>query len=175
MRLNNLGSSEDLQALREMVASMTGQVDATIQSVRKLSGELRPGVLDGLGLASAIEWQAQEFQRRSGIKTHVTLPEAAVKLDRDRSTALFRILQEALTNVLRHAEATEVNISFKQDGDTVTFDVGDNGRGITLEQIADPKSLGLLGMRERAAAFGGTVVIARAAARGTTVTARVPR
>ena len=175
MRLENLGEGEHMNALREMVGSMSGQIDATIQSVQKLSGELRPGVLDELGLTSAIEWQAQEFQRRSGVKTRAAMPEAAVTLDRDRSTALFRILQEALTNVLRHAEATEVSIGFRQDGVGVTLEVVDNGRGITPEQIADPKSLGLLSMRERAVAVGGAVVITGDTGRGTKVIVRMPR
>jgi PAS domain S-box-containing protein len=164
----------DQELLLNKTESMLKLVDNTIQSVRRISTKLRPGVLDDLGLTAAIEWQAQDFQIRTGIECafHSNLRE--VDLDRDRSTTVFRILQETLTNVARHASATHVSIFLNEEATSLVLVVEDNGRGITESEASDPKSLGLLGMRERALVFGGEVEIRGLPGRGTTVTLKIP-
>jgi signal transduction histidine kinase len=135
---------------------------------------LRPGILDDLGLTAAIEWQAQEFQTRTGVRCEFATELEDFHLDRDRATAVFRIFQETLTNIARHARATQVIVSLiERDGDLI-LEVRDNGRGVTTREMANPKSLGLLGMRERALVFGGEVRISGLPGAGTSVTARIP-
>ena len=155
------------------IAAMAQLVDATVQAVRKISTELRPGVLDDLGLTAAIEWQAREFQARTGIECTFTCAED-LAVDRARATALFRILQEGLTNVTRHARASRVEITLTHDSNQSVLTVRDNGKGITEQQILARNSLGLLGMRERAHAFGGAVAVRGTRGRGTEIIVRVP-
>lgn len=161
----------DQEALQSKVASMSRSIDTSIDSVRKIIMELRPGLLDHLGLVPAIEWLVGEFQARTGITCTLSVSSPEVALESEVSTTVFRILQEALTNVARHAGATEVRVSLFNGVDTLTLTIHDNGRGITKNQIDDPKSFGLMGMKERAlfcngvfdvyadAQNGGTVVI----------------
>jgi PAS domain S-box-containing protein len=167
-----LGAEES--AIARKVEGMTGLVAETIRLVRAIAAELRPGVLDDAGLVAAIDWQAQEFERRTAIACRFSssLPEDT--LDRELSTALFRILQEALTNVARHANATAVEIELKRDDDHAVLVVADNGRGITSRELTDVRSLGLLGMRERALLLGGTVTVGRRSGGGTGVTVNLP-
>jgi PAS domain S-box-containing protein len=165
---------KDQDALREKTDSMLGLMDQTIQSVRRISTDLRPGVLDDLGLAAAIEWQIHEFQKRTGIKCQLAARLEDIHLDRPRSTALFRIFQETLTNITRHAHASRVRIKLAQTNGNVTLEVQDNGNGIPKTKLADTRSLGILGMRERALLLGGEVIINGARGKGTTVTARMP-
>ena len=149
-------------------------VDDTIQVVRKICTQLRPGVLDDLGLIAAIEWQVEDFEKRTHIRCELLASFEDSCLDRELSTALFRILQEALTNVSRHARATQVKISIEEDAGFIALRVEDNGKGITEHEITDPKSLGLLGMRERAVLFGGEVHISGVSGEGTRVVVRIP-
>jgi signal transduction histidine kinase len=142
--------------------------------VRDLSARLRPSVLDDLGLAAAVEWQTQDLARRTGINIQLETKAATGDLDRDRGTALFRILQEALTNVVRHAEAAQVSVVLRREGGDVVLEIRDDGKGIGERQLSSSQSLGILGMRERAIAFGGSVDVELAADGGTVVTARVP-
>jgi signal transduction histidine kinase len=150
-------------------------LDEAIYSVRRIATDLRPGVLDDLGLMAAIEWAVDEFQARTGIESYVSLPDADLALDAQSATALFRILQEALTNVARHARATQVAVRLAQDGGDLSLEVRDNGRGIREEQMADGRSLGVLGMRERAILLGGEFSIASTPENGTTVAVRIPQ
>lgn len=168
------GDQRDISGLREKIGSMTMLVDATINTVRRISSELRPSRLDDLGLLEAIEWQAQQFQVRTGIFYHSDCSLENVNLNRDQSTAVFRIFQEALTNILRHAGATRFAIAIKQEANDFVLSVSDNGRGITENEMSGPQSLGLLGMRERAHLIGGKVNIAGIKGHGTTITVRVP-
>lgn len=149
-------------------------VDQTIQMVRRISTELRPGILDDLGLVAAVEWAAEEFEARTGIKCHLLTPQGEIIIDRERATALFRIFQETLTNVARHAEATRLNVLLVEDDGTFLLEVRDNGRGFTNEQLLARKSLGILGMRERALLLGGELTIKGVPGKGTTVKARIP-
>jgi len=160
--------------LRDRTKSMAKLVDTTVQTLRKISTELRPGVLDDLGLTAAIEWQVQEFQNRTGMRCRFTVRPEEILLDPDRSTAVFRIFQETLTNIVRHANADEVTILLEKTDDCVILEVKDNGRGITQSQITNSKSLGLVGIRERALLWGGTVQINGVSGKGTTIIVQIP-
>jgi PAS domain S-box-containing protein len=154
--------------------SMLALVDGAIRSVRRICTELRPGVLDDLGLMAAIDWQRQEFEARTNIRCQFNTDMVDIDLDRQVATAVFRILQETLTNVARHANATDVTIALKRCRDRLVLIVQDNGRGISEREIAGRTSLGLLGMRERAALLGGQFSIEGLPMRGTVVTLEVP-
>jgi PAS domain S-box-containing protein len=171
--LTNRVPQEDA-ALTEKTETMARLIDSTLNSVRNIATQLRPSVLDDLGLIAAIEWQAEEFHNRSGIQCQLDLTREEVALDKNRATAIFRIFQEALTNVARHAEASEVWINLKAQAGSLILQIRDNGRGITQEEISSSKSLGLSGMRERAFAFGGEVAIGGGPGQGTTVTLKIP-
>jgi two-component system sensor histidine kinase UhpB len=160
--------------INEKIRAMTEFIDTTIGGVQRIVSELRPAILDDLGLVAAIEWQAQDFQRRTGIICTSDMKDEPVQVDRDRATVIFRICQEALTNVARHAGASTVAIRLEQRDDSVTLVVEDNGQGIEARKIADLQSLGLLGMRERAELLGGTVTIVGCSGKGTIVTLRLP-
>jgi signal transduction histidine kinase len=165
---------KDQKSLIDKNQSMLKLIDSTIQTVRKISTDLRPGILDDLGLVAAIEWQAQDFENRSGISCDFISSLEEIDLDRDRSTAVFRILQEILTNVTRHAKATHVGISLVEEANHLVLTVGDNGLGIRERDISNPRSLGLLGMRERALMFSGELKISGVHRKGTTVTVTIP-
>jgi PAS domain S-box-containing protein len=162
------------QALHDKCAAMARLIEDTIGHVRVLATELRPAVLDDLGLSAAIEWEAQGFARRTGIPCDLRLAADLSGLDADRATDLFRILQEALTNVARHARARQVGIRLELSRDTLLLQVDDDGRGITATEAADPRALGLLGMRERALRWSGAVEVQARRAGGTSVTVRIP-
>jgi PAS domain S-box-containing protein len=163
------------EALLEKVQAMSTMTDQIIDQVRRISSELRPGVLDDLGLLPALEWQGQEFERRTGltcvIDSNLTDETA---LDRSLATAIFRVSQEALTNVARHGEATRVEIRLERRADWLELEVSDDGKGIAPEAASSAASLGLLGIRERARRLGGTATVSGAPSKGTTVSVRVP-
>jgi signal transduction histidine kinase len=158
----------------EKVKSMFKLIDDTIQSVRKIASLLRPEVLDQLGLAAAVGWQARDFQMRTGIRCKVSLPPEAIAAEAELSTAAFRIFQELLTNVARHAGATRVDVAMRAEAGRLVLEVHDNGKGISEADLSGSKSLGLLGMRERAMAFGGSVEFAGSGGKGTRVTVVLP-
>jgi len=145
-----------------------------LTTVRRISSELRPTALDDLGLSPAIESQAQQFQTRTCIICHCDCRLEDIKLTTEQSTAIFRILQEALTNVLRHAHATKVDIAEEERSGEFVLIISDNGIGITAAETAAEGSLGLLGMRERAHLAGGTLEISGLEKHGTTIIVRVP-
>jgi PAS domain S-box-containing protein len=167
----NAGGGGDTQS---KIGEMVSLVDATINTVRRISSELRPGVLEDLGLIPAIEWHAQQAQANTGIVCRFESQVENVGLSRERATTVFRIFQEAMTNVLRHAGATRVNILVEEDDDEFVLEVSDNGRGITDSEKLGTSSLGLLGMRERAHSAGGRVEINGTPGKGTTLIVRVP-
>jgi PAS domain S-box-containing protein len=148
-------------------------IDATIQTVRRIAMELRPGVLDDLGLIAALEWQLNDFQKRTNIRAKWISSIEYINLDTDLSTALFRIVQEALTNVARHSGATEVCVHLRAEADSFILEIKDNGRGIEKEKPLSSKSLGLLGMRERAQICGGRVTVKGTPGKGTKVTVEI--
>jgi PAS domain S-box-containing protein len=166
-------NDEKNSTILEKITSMSQLIDSTIQSIRRISSELRPGVLDYLGLPAAIEWQAQDFQNRTGITCKVNLSQNDLKLTQDLSTAVFRIFQETLTNVARHSKADLVEINLKTSDDFIILEVKDNGKGITDAEIMHKKSLGLVGMQERAEMFGGKFKIS-GSKNGTIVLVQIP-
>ncbi len=145
--------------VRERLAETTALVDETIRTVRRIAADLRPGLLDDFGLTAAVEWQLQEFENRTGIRCTLESDVDEEQLSRDLATAAFRICQEALTNVARHAEATAVHISLATADGRFMLKVRDNGRGIDPEALRRSRSLGMLGMRERARQFNGAIHI----------------
>jgi len=161
-------------AVKQDIHATADLVDKTIRTMREIIRELRPEILDHLGLAAAIEWQLQEFQARTGIACAFTSNLQDVNLELERSTAVFRIFQETLTNVARHAQATRVETSLNQDAGNLILQVRDNGKGVSENDLADKKTFGILGMRERAHVFGGEVTLDGAPRRGTVVTVRIP-
>jgi two-component system sensor histidine kinase UhpB len=166
---------QDAGKILEKISAMSGLIDQTIQAVQKISAELRPGMLDDLGLLPAIEWLAMDFQNRTKIKCRTRFDQDEIALDPDLATAIFRISQEALTNVVRHANATRVNISLKAEDGGLVLTIKDNGNGIKEERVWDATSLGIMGMRERARRFRGELLISGTPQRGTTLTAVFPK
>jgi two-component system, NarL family, sensor histidine kinase UhpB len=161
--------------LLERTKALSAHIDSTIQTVRRIATELRPGVLDHLGLVAALEWQANDFQNRTGIRCEVQSSLSEPLPDQNVSTTFFRIFQETLTNVIRHAGATEVKVDLNESEGRIIMKVSDNGRGISREQITRAGSLGLLGMKERAALLGGTFKIGPVPGKkGTSVTVSIP-
>lgn len=158
----------------EKVQAMSQSIDEIIQQVRRISAELRPGVLDDLGLLAAIEWQAQEFEERTGTVCSIESNLGDAQLPRDIATALFRVLQEAITNVALHAEARRVDIRLERTGGVLRLEVRDDGKGITRAAAVNPRSLGLLGIRERARRLGGRATVEAAPSGGTVVSVEVP-
>jgi signal transduction histidine kinase len=166
---------EDQAELLTKTASDIEMVAQTIQLVKNICTELRPNMLDVLGLGAAIEWQAAEFEKRTGIRCTVEIDPHDIELDEARTIALFRICQEALTNVLKHAKATEVYTRLMENDGIVMLDISDNGVGITENQLAKQGSFGLMGMKERVYPFAGTVTIIGKSGHGTTLTIKFPK
>jgi signal transduction histidine kinase len=160
--------------VQDKVKTMVDHIDETIQTVRRIATELRPGILDSLGLVAALEWQANEFTSRSGVACNVTASVDDSQLSQQVTTVFFRIYQEALTNIIRHAKASRVDVRLSDENGALVLTVKDNGRGISEEEIANTRSIGLVGMRERAMLIGGEIGLQGAPGKGTTMTLRVP-
>jgi PAS domain S-box-containing protein len=159
---------------QDHLTRMTTHVEAFLDTVRRIGTALRPNMLDELGLVAAMEYQLQEARRRTGLAYVLTLPAAEIVMESACATALFRIFQEALTNVIRHAQASTVTVLMTQQQDWLLLEVVDDGKGIAAEQIAHWHSLGLRGMSERAELWGGIVTIQGQPGAGTTVAVRMP-
>jgi signal transduction histidine kinase len=153
---------------------MSQLIDQSIQTVKKLSSELRPEILDILGLAPAIEWYAGDFQKRTGIKCRLTIGEKEIELDEEYRIDCYRILQEALTNISLHSEATRTSIYLKQEDRKLIMKIRDNGRGIPPSELNNSRAFGLIGMMERAKSIGGTLEIKGTPGKGTTIKLSVP-
>jgi signal transduction histidine kinase len=165
---------QDVPHAQQRLSSLYELINSTIQNVRQLASSLRPGVLDDFGLVAALEWLTQDFAKRTGIACRLLeLPED-FPLDRERATAVFRICQESLTNIARHAQATEIEVRLTNADNQLCLEVHDNGHGITVDQINHIRSLGLVGMRERALLLGGTFNIHGTPGLGTTVIVQIP-
>jgi PAS domain S-box-containing protein len=163
-----------LADLRQKIAAMIRLAETIIDTVRRIASELRPTALDEFGLSAALQWHAQQFQARTGIVVDCDCSLDNLDLNREQATAIFRIFQEALTNILRHAQATRVEVVMKQAAGDFVLTISDNGKGITEAEKSVRSSLGLLGMRERAHLIGGEIDIAGAEGQGTVITLRVP-
>ena len=158
----------------ERIQTMIALVESTINFVRRLSTSLRPAILDDLGLAAAIEWQIEGFASRTGCSYTLRLDHENIDTENNRDTNIFRIFQEALTNVARHARADKVEISLHNVGGQLILSVIDNGIGIAQEKLTDNLSLGLIGMHERASTIGGTLEVEAGKDGGTRITLKVP-
>jgi len=174
-RASVLGDLDMKTAFLGKINSAKELADETITSVQKIASELRPGILDRLGLAAAIEVEAQAFESRTGVSCRCVVPKPALEISSDRATAAFRIFQEIITNVARHAHATEVHIALAVTPVMLELTVADNGVGLPEKSFRDSKSLGLLGMRERAEIIGGQIVFTQShGGKGTMVAVRIP-
>jgi signal transduction histidine kinase len=162
------------KSLLSKAKAMTDLIDSSIRSVQRISTDLRPTLLDNLGLGAAVEWAVKEFQKKTKIRCQVSVVPPELKLDQERSTVVFRIVQEALTNVLRHAKASHVMVRLEKHQESVVLTVRDDGSGIAADKIKDPHSVGLAGMRERLRPWNGTLAISGKPAQGTEVIVTLP-
>jgi signal transduction histidine kinase len=179
-KIDDTVRGEERVALMDKIQTSNALIDHMIHIVRRISTDLRPSVLDDLGLIAALEWQLSEFTRRTEIPHEFTTTCEYVNMEKDAAIAVFRIFQEALTNVARHSRATKVAVVLREGerslfGDeSLDLEIRDNGRGITEEEVLNPESLGLLGMKERVLAFGGELSICGAPGGGTTLILKIP-
>ncbi len=169
MSLGRLGKITDPISSQTILSSIKEDVDNGIQMLKRIATELRPGILDSLGLIPSIEWLGREFEKKTGIACKTVFDTKVEQFDKDISNCFFRICQEALTNVCKHAEATEVVISAFHDGKQLSLQIMDNGKGMPGEKIQNPFSMGLLGMRERAMAIGAHLKITSERDSGTSI------
>ena len=165
---------DNQSTLRKNVKALGEVVDDTIKVARRISTGLRPGILDELGLTAALEWLVEDYESKTGIEFHFSSSVRDVRWSKRLSTSLFRILQEALTNIVRHSQATSVAIYLEEEGDFLSLTVEDNGKGIKNSTTRAPTSLGLLGIRERAFILGGKAYISSEKGKGTTVKVMLP-
>jgi len=165
---------QDYPKVHSKIDSMFNVIDASLQTLHTVSSELRPVILDDFGLESAIEWQAEEFQSRTGVQCRIDSSVADLDLTKEQSTAIFRIFQETLTNIMRHSNATEVDVRLEMNEDELILIVADNGRGITEAEISNSQSFGLMGIRERLYPWNGQVDFIGHPNKGTQVNVRVP-
>ena len=160
--------------LHRKAHEMAGYIDETIETVRRIATELRPGVLDNAGLSAALEWQASQFEQRTGIRCRVKSDVKETFFNQDLNTAFFRIFQEALTNITRHSGATAVEVELSKENGSLVLEINDNGRGVSEAEVQNTRSIGLLGMRERASLLHGELHVSGRPGRGTTVRVRIP-
>ena len=170
----SLNPTKTVDEISTEIDIMLKLVDRSIKSVKEIATELRPGILDQLGLTASIDWQLKEFQARTKIKCKSNLEDELIDLSTDKATAMFRMFQETLTNIARHSGATEVKVSLKVINGNILLEIKDNGKGITADEINNPKSLGLIGMKERAYLIGGKLEIKGFCNKGTKVTIKAP-
>jgi signal transduction histidine kinase len=159
---------------RHKLEAYAQAINEAVKTVRRIATELRPAILDDFGLLAAMEWQLREFERRSGIHCHWHCTLEAVELPGDNTTAVFRVFQESLTNIARHAQASEVRVTCTRLGSQLHLEIVDNGIGIAPQQLRGTRSLGLVGMRERVRQLGGTVDVQGRPGQGTTVAVTLP-
>jgi len=170
MKKLNKGDKESQDKLN----SMLELIETITSSVQRISMDLRPGLLEDLGLMAAIEWQSEEFQKKTGIECQLALEKTKNDLDQGCSVAIYRMYQEALTNIIRHAGATQVKVVLEEQDENIVLEITDNGKGISREQIASPDSLGIIGMRERCLSCDGELTLAGTPGKGTKVMIKVP-
>jgi Signal transduction histidine kinase len=160
-------------ALLEKVNYIDTLADRTIESVHRIAGDLRPSILD-FGIVAAIEWQSHEFERQMGIPCQFSSTDEDIDLNADQATALFRVFQEALTNISKHAHATRVDVNLKRTKTGITLDIADNGRGMEQSDRLKPHSFGIRGMMERVGSLGGKLSITASPSAGSLITIQIP-
>jgi signal transduction histidine kinase len=156
-------------SIKQKLKNLTDMLNGTVKTVRRISSELRPSLLDDLGLVAAMEWQLKEFEDRSGITTTFAADETEVELPNSVKTGIFRIFQESLTNIARHADAKNVSTSLKNSDQKIVLCIEDDGKGFDKKKIEDKRTLGILGMKERTLMMGGEYSINSIPGKGTTV------
>lgn len=161
------------EELESEMKEIIGMVDQTTRSVKRISSGLRPEILDELGISEAIEWLVKDFEKRNKIRCNIDLPDE-ISVNSDFPITLYRIVQEALTNIARHAEATKVNIKLEITEGLLKLEIGDNGKGIMLDKINSSSSLGIIGVRERVGSLNGKFKISSENGYGTIVSALIP-
>ncbi|WP_373521028.1 ATP-binding protein [Aquiflexum sp.] len=170
-----LRKSQNLETfVTEKLRNVINQIDRTIGTVRNISRNLRPGILDDFGLLAALEWQADEFTKTSGIPVFFQYLGEEKKTDNQKVTAIFRVYQESLTNIMRHAKCTHVNVMVNFGAEKIALEVADNGKGFNPEILKNQKSLGVFGMKERIESIGGKFEIESAEGKGTKVKLEMP-
>lgn len=172
LRRNLTRKNQD--SLTGKISDMIELVNTTIQIVKQVSARLRPAVLDDLGLESALEWEVENFKKRIEIECRLTTDINGLDVDNDYATAIYRITQEALTNIARHAQASRVEIDLKYDSNLLSLEINDNGIGISEEQLSGPNSFGLMGVRERVVQYGGKVSMRGVHNKGTQIRVSFP-
>ena len=177
MDLDWLRDRQDRQDLptREKYSMMRSLVESAVSTTRKIVTDLRPSILDDLGLAAALRWQIGEYRKRTDAVLHLTTPEPDVAIDRERGLVFFRIFQETMTNVLRYAKATTIRVTLAETEDAFVLQTRDDGVGIAEADVNKLTSHGIRGMRERAQGLGGTVSVIGESGKGTTVTVSIPK
>jgi signal transduction histidine kinase len=165
---------EDFPELKSQANLMTKVIDDTIKNVQQIAMELRPPILDAFGICEAISWQAGEYQKKLGLHFDLNCLQEHIKIDKDLQTALFRIFQESVTNITRHAKATEVQVRMNYDNRELIFEIVDNGVGIKEEAIENSESLGLIGIKERIHPWNGQVEFEGSPGKGTKVKVNIP-
>ncbi|HEX2983926.1 MAG TPA: PAS domain-containing protein [Ignavibacteriales bacterium] len=165
----------DADVLQEHIKAATTNIDSAVNMVRKLSSELRPSILDDLGLFPAIEWQLTDMSKKMSLQYECDIKIDEKNIPDKAKTQVFRIFQESLTNIVRHSGATKVSLKVGEKNGFVTLEITDNGRGIRQDEINAPHSLGILGMKERAALFNGKVGIDSKPGEGAKVTLYIPK
>jgi signal transduction histidine kinase len=166
------GDKED--GLSVQIEGMTQRIDNAIHAVRKICSELRPSILEDFGLPATIEWHVEDFQKRTGIRFTAKIDPAIPEVEKKLALVVFRVFQEAVTNVVRHAEATAVKVSLRTDGDNLMLKVSDNGKGISKKHLSSPGSLGIIGIRERVRYWNGQLQFRSAPNKGTAVIVSIP-
>ena len=174
-KLSNMEAGKEINPVLDKIVDASELTDQTINCVQRIAMELRPGVLDHLGLPTAVKYEAKRFEDRSGVNCNVYLSDLSIELKPNVSTIIFRILQEALTNAARHAHATKVDIDLYEQAGEIVLQIRDDGKGISPDDADSPRSLGLVGMKERASLLGASITFERGPTGGTMVTLRVPR
>jgi PAS domain S-box-containing protein len=172
--LNKKISQPNNEAVTEKLQSLTEMIDSTVRTVRRISTELRPSLLDDLGLIATMDWHLKEFENRFGIKTYFKEPEKDLDVSAAIKTGIFRIFQESLTNVARHAQAQNVHLAFEQQGSFLQLSIEDDGKGFEESKLKDRHTLGILGMKERTSMMGGEYKISSTPGKGTKVIVTVP-
>jgi PAS domain S-box-containing protein len=172
--LQNRGQRRPSIETDRRLKTVNDSIDGAIESVRRIVLRMRPGVLDNLGPLAALEWEVQAFTQQAGLPVRLALPQELSELDGEKSTTLYRTVQEALTNVVRHANATSVEVGLRVENGSLVLQVTDDGKGIAENELRNPRSMGILGMRERAMSCGGTLEVRRAVNGGTDVVLTVP-
>jgi signal transduction histidine kinase len=167
------GLDKKQQTASNLTDSMISLIDATFKKVRWISTVLRPRWLDDLGLSHTMKWLVEEFQEMTDIECKITIGRN-LRLDKQLSTAIYRIFQESLTNIFHHSKATQVTVKLKKENNRAILTVSDNGIGISQKKISNPRSFGIIGMRERAQFLGGDFEIISARNKGTTITVSFP-